>query len=175
MKTKMRKLALVIGPLVMTGGAMADFSGSATMGVSAAIVNECSVGNINPMTFGDLAMLEAGAQSSAFSYSTGGTFDVICTNNPANTPKLRFTSANTEGNNFRLKGADPSYYIEYRLLTNTAGSINHGTDVEFAGLTANGFVSNLFVRGLIQPSFRSGKKVQTYSDTLTIQSSYNLP
>lgn len=175
MNTTMKKLALAIGALVMAGGAMAADSGSGTMGGSAAIVDECSVGTLATLTFGNLAMLTSGAQSSSASASTGGgTFDAICTNNSANTPKLRFTSANTGTSDFRLVGADTSTYIVYTLATGADVAIAYGTDAAFAGFTADGTVKNLTIKGSIAAAAKAAKKVQAYTDTITIQSSYNL-
>lgn len=176
MNTKMSKLALAIGAMAMAGGAMAADSGSGTMGSSAAIVDECSVGTLATLTFGNLAMLTTGAQSATASASTGGgTFNAICTNNSANTPNLRFTSANTGTSNFRMIGAtDATQFIVYTLATGADVAIAYGTDAAFAGFTADGTVKNLTIKGSIAAGEKAAKKVQAYSDTITIMSSYNL-
>ncbi|MBH2019392.1 MAG: spore coat protein U domain-containing protein [Burkholderiales bacterium] len=175
MNTKFSKLALAIGALVMAGGAMAADSGSGTMGISASIVDECSVGNTVALAFGNLAMLTAGAQSATASASTsGGTFDAICTNNTLNTPKLRFSSANTGTSDFRMVGTDTTSYIVYTLATAADAAIVYGTDAAFAGFTADGTVKSLTIKGSIAASEKGAKKVQAYSDIITIQSSYNL-
>jgi len=177
MNTKMNKLALAMGALVMAGGAWAADSGSTAMGTSATIVDECSVGNIAPLAFSDLVMLNAGAQSATASASTGGTFDAICTNNIANTPKLKFSSANAlTTSSFRLVGTDTSTYIVYTLKQTGTGAtaITHGTEAAFPGFSADGKVKKLAIAGSIAASDKAEKKVQVYSDTITILSSYNL-
>lgn len=175
MNTTMNKLALAMSALVMAGGAVAADSGSATMGVSATIVNECSVGNTVALAFGNLAMLTGAAQSSGASASTGGgTFSAICTSNAANTPALRFTSANTGTSDFRLVGADGTSFIAYTLATSGSVDIAHSTDAAFTDFEADGTVKALRIQGSISAAEKAGKKVQAYSDTITIQSSYNL-
>jgi spore coat protein U-like protein len=177
MNANMNKLALAIGAMVVAAGAMAANSGSTTMGANAAIVDACSVGNIGALQFGNLAMLTAGAQSGTASGSTGGgSFDAICTNNTLNTPKLKFTSANTLTSTFRLMGADTSSFIVYTLKESGVGGldITYGTDAAFTGFGADGTVKSLAIVGSIAYDEKAGKKVQSYSDTITIQSSYNL-
>lgn len=175
MNANMNKLALAIGAMVVAAGAMAADSGSGTMGGTAAIIDECSVGTFATLTFGNLAMLTTGAQSGTPSASTGGgTFNAICTNNPANTPMLRFTSANTGTSNFRLVGDDGNTYIIYTLATAADVAIAYDTDAAFGGFTADGAVKNLTIKGSIAAVAKAAKKVQAYSDTITIQSSYNL-
>jgi len=178
MNTTMNKLALAIGALVMAGGAMAAGSESGTMGTSAAILNECSVGNFSPLAFGTLAMLSNGAQSSADSASTGGgTFDAICTNG-APTPKLKFTSANTGTGtiNFQLIGTDGSLIVYTLKESSTGGTaaIVYGTDAAFTGFTATGTTKSLSIAGSITAEQKKAKKVQPYSDTITITSSFGL-
>lgn len=177
MNTTMNKLALAMGALMMTNGAMAADSGSTTMGVTASIVDACALGNTVALAFGELTMLTNTAQSPTASDSSGGgTFDAICTKNTLNTPKLKFTSANTEGtNSFRLVGADNTSYIVYTLATVGGTAIAHATDAAFNGFNADGVVKNLTIKGSITGAEKAGKKVQAYSDTITIQASYNLP
>jgi spore coat protein U-like protein len=183
MNANMNKLALAIGAMVVATGAMATTatdSGSTTMGANAAIVDACSVGNIVALQFGNLTMLTgAGAQSASPSNSTsGGSFDAICTNNSSNTPKLRFTSANVPGtgtSTFRLIGAtDATQFIVYTLKESGGAAIAYNTDAAFTDFVADGAVKPLAIAGSIAVVDKAGKKVQSYSDTITIQSSYNL-
>lgn len=176
MNTTMSKLALAIGALVMAGGAMAVDSGSGTMAVSAAIVNECSVSTGSPLAFGDLSMLAAGLKSAAASVSIGGgAFDAICTSG-APAPKFKFTSLNAGATStFRMIGAtDPSQFIAYTLKEASGGTadIVYGTAAAFTGFTANGITQNLTIAGSITAGEKETKKVQTYSDTITVLSSY---
>lgn len=175
MNTKMSKLALALGALVAAGGAMAADSGTTTMGVSAAIVNECSLGNVTALAFGNLAMLTSGAQSSTASASSGGgTFDAICTNG-APTPKLRFTSANVGGtSSFRLVGADATTFIAYTVAESGGTAITYGTDAAFTGFAADGTVDSLTLTGSISAAQKAAKPIQAYTDTITITSSFDL-
>ena len=170
------KLALALVSMTMAGGAMAagTDSGTATMGATANIANECSVGSAVSLAWGTLAMLNAGAQSSTASASTGGgSFDAICTNGSP-LPKLRFTSANTGTSDFRLVGADTSSYIGYTLATAADVAIAYGTDAAFTGFTADGTAKHLTIKGSISASEKAAKKVQAYSDTITITSSFDV-
>jgi spore coat protein U-like protein len=175
MSTSFSKLAVVVAAMALSGGAMAadTVSGIGTIGVSATILNECSVGSLVPLAFADLAMLNSGAQSSVASDSIGGgTFDAICTlGSPS--PKLRFTSANSVGSAFRMIGTD-STFIAYTLATSADVAIAYGVAAPFTGLTADGTAKHLTVKGSIAPSEKAAKKAQAYADTLTITSSFTL-
>lgn len=176
MNTKMTKLALALGALVMAGGAMAVDSGTGTMGVSASIINECAVGTAAELTFGDLAMLTAaGAQIATASASTGGgTFQAICTNGTPS-PAFKFTSLNTADSKFRLVGDDASTFIIYTLATAANAAITYGTAAAFTGFIADGTAQTLTIKGSIAAADKAAKGVQAYSDTITITSSYTLP
>jgi spore coat protein U-like protein len=173
MNSKLNKLALALGALAIAGGAMASDSGATTMGASASITAECSVGNVTPLAFGALAMLSNGSASTSASASTGGgTFDAICTSG-ATTPKLRFTSANTDTvANFRLRGADTTTLIAYTLAESGSAVIAAGADAAFTGFTADGTVKSLTIKGSIASGEKTGKAAQIYSDTITITSSF---
>lgn len=173
MTNKMTKLMLATGAMALTGLVMAA-NDTATMGVSAGIDNECAIGNVVGLTFGDLSMLSAGGQASTSSASTGGgTFDVICTNgSPA--PKLNFTSANSGAGNFRLIGTDAMTVIVYTIYESNNTAIAHGTNAAFTGFSADGAVKSLRIKGSIAASEKALKRVQEYSDTITITSSFTL-
>jgi spore coat protein U-like protein len=144
------------------------------MGATASVANECSVSGAVSLAWGTLAMLSAGAQSAVASASTGGgTFDAICTNGTP-LPKLRFTSVNTGSSDFRLVGADTSSYIAYTLATAADVAIAYGTDAAFTGFTADGTAKHLTIKGSITSGEKAAKKVQAYSDTITITSSFDL-
>ncbi len=171
--TKMTKLALAIGAMVVATVTMATDSGSGSMTVSASIAPECAVGNTTSIEFGDMTMLSArGAPTTAHRTSIGGTFDVICTNGTSE-PKLRFTSPNADGNNFRLMGSDGSTYITYNLAESGTGvALIPGNDAAFTGLVADGTTKSLQIIGTVPSHSKQGKRVQAYSDTITITSSY---
>ena len=171
--TNMTKLVLAMGAMAVAAGAMAVDSGSGSLSVSASIAPECAVGNTTSMLFGPITMLSAnGSRSESRRTSIGGTFDAICTNGTS-APKLRFTSANTAGNNFRLVGADGSTYINYTLDESGGNSISHGNDAAFTGLVADGSTKSLQIVGTILPEAKHGKFAQAYSDTIYITSSYS--
>jgi spore coat protein U-like protein len=171
--TKITQLALAIGAMAIASAAMAADSGSGTIAVSASIAPECAVGNTTAMEFGDMTMLTAGgAQTTANRRSIGGTFDVICTNGTS-APKLRFTSPNADGTHFRLLGADGSTYIIYSLAESGGGvAVTPGNDAPFAGLVADGTTKSLQVVGTVASIDKHTKRVQNYSDTITVTSSY---
>lgn len=172
--TKLTKLTLALGAMVMAGAAIASDSGSGSMSVAAYIMPECAVGNTTSLNFSAVSMLTAeGGRSEANRTSTGGTFDVICTNGTT-APKLRFSSANAAGSNFRLVGVDGSSYIVYNLSESGGrNAIMSGNDAAFTGLTADGSTKSLQIVGTIAASARYGKAAQYYSDTITITSSYS--
>jgi spore coat protein U-like protein len=173
MKTTFHHLAATAAAALLSVSAFAADSGDATMGVSASIAQECSIGNIAPLAFGALGMLNNGAQSSADSASvTGGTFDAICTAG-TNLPKLKFTSANSSGSEFRLLGVDNSYVV-YTLKESGGTPIAYNTAAAFGGFAADGTAMNLAIVGAISAAEKGGKVAQSYSDTITITSSYGL-
>lgn len=177
MKLNFNKVAIALAASVMSAGAFAgggDGSPSATMGVTATISPECSVGNTTTLAFGILSMLSNGAQSTAISESSGGTFDAICTSGTS-TPQLKFTSLNTSGSDFRLVGTDTTTYIVYTLKEGSGGTaIAHDTAASFTGFTADGTTKSLAVKGTISASEKHEKAQQGYTDTITITSSYSL-
>jgi spore coat protein U-like protein len=174
MKTKFNKIAVAMAAALLSAGAIATDSGNATMGVTASIADECSVGNTVTLDFGQLSMLSNGAQSSSASDSvSGGTFDAICTNGTT-TPKLKFASANTSGTNFRLKGADGTTHIVYTLAESGGTAIVHNTAAAFTDFSANGITQPLTITGSIAATEKAGKAKQAYTDTITITSSYGI-
>lgn len=174
MKTKFSKFAAAIAASVLSVSAFATDSGSGTMGVTASIGEECSVGNSVTLAFGQLSMLANGAPSSAASTSvSGGTFDAICTVGTT-TPKLKFSSANTSGTNFRLVGADGTTYIVYTLKEAGGTAIAYNTAAAFTGFAADGATKNLAIAGTIDATEKTGKAKQSYTDTITITSTYGI-
>jgi spore coat protein U-like protein len=174
MKTSFNRIAAAIAATLVSAGAFATDSGNATMGVTASIADECSVGNTVTLDFGQLSMLSNGSQSSTASASTsGGTFDAICTNGTT-TPKLKFESANTSGTDFRLKGADGSTFIAYTLAESGGTAIAYSTAATFTGFSADGTTKSLAITGSIAAADKAAKAKQAYSDTITITSTYGI-
>lgn len=171
MKIKFDKRLAVVASALACASAFATDSGSGTMGVTASIAEECSIGNVTALDFGQLSMLDAGAVTGAASASSGGgTFDAICTSGTT-TPKLKFTSANTTGADFRLKGG--SSYIVYTLKDGST-EIAYGTPASFTGFVADGTAKPLVITGSIAASEKTGKPIQAYTDTITITSTYGI-
>lgn len=175
MKFKMNKLSLGLAAAVLCGAAGATDSGSATMDVTAAITDECSVGQTVALAFGNLSVLSNGSQSSTASESTGGgTFKAICTNGTS-LPKLKFTSANAGATtSFRLVGADGLTHIVYTLAESGGTAIAYNTAAAFTGFEADGTEDSLAIKGSIAASEKNAKLKQAYTDTITITSTYGV-
>jgi spore coat protein U-like protein len=172
-KMKFNKFAVAIAVALLSAGAFATDSGSATMGVTASITDQCSVGNTVALDFGPLSMLSNGAQSGNASASTsGGTFDAICTNGTT-TPKLKFASANSSGTDFRLVGDDGTHIV-YTLAESGGTAIAYNTAAAFSGFDADGTTKSLAITGSIAASEKAGKAKQAYTDTITITSTYGI-
>ncbi len=175
MKMKMRKLALVVGTLVMAGGAMA--ADTSTMGATASVAAACTVGAGTDIALGSLVMLTAdGTQTGVESFSVGTTFPAICTKGTP-TPKFTFVSANpATSTDFRLMGGtDASEFIAYTPYPSldATGTAIVGTEaVAYPGFTANGVSQPLALSAKILATDKAGKSVQSYSDTITITASF---
>jgi len=174
MKIKICKLAIASAAALLSIAASATDSGSGTMGVTASIAEECSVGNSVALDFGQLSVLANGAASTTASTSvSGGTFDAACTSGTT-TPKLKFSSANTSGADFRLVGADTTTYVVYTLAESGGTAIAYETAAAFTGFSADGSAKNLAITGSIAASEKAGKAKQAYTDTITITSTYGI-
>jgi spore coat protein U-like protein len=176
MKNHVNQILAAFSVALLSVSAFAADS-EATMGVSASISAECSVGNTKPLAFGALSMLNTnGAQSTLPSASiSGGTFDAICTAGTSN-PKLKFHSDNTSGSDFRLVGTTDGAFIVY-TLTEADGTtaIVHNQAAAFGGFTADGTAkTDLTILGKIAPAAKNGKAAQEYTDTITITTSFDI-
>lgn len=171
MANKLTKLMTALGILTVATAAMA-VSDTATMGVTASVVGQCSVGNTVPLSFGQLEMLTTAGPTSTASESTGGgTFDAICTYGTA-APRFKFVSANTSSNDFRLIGTNRMTYITYTLAESGNTAIAHNTPAAFTGFVSSGTVWPLRIKGSIASSEKVSKTVQEYGDTITITASF---
>ena len=173
--TKFNKFAASFAAALLSVSAFATDSGDGQMGVTASIGEECSIGITATLAFGTLSMLSNGAASASPSASaSGGTFDAICTSGTT-TPKLKFTSANAGAtDSFRLLGADTTTFIVYTLAESGGTAIAYNTAAGFTGFDADGSTKNLAIVGSIDASEKSGKAKQSYSDTITITSTYGI-
>ncbi len=170
MNTKMSKLALAIGALVMVGGAIAA-NDNATFTASASIASECVVGNTANMGFGALTMLDTGSGGlSTAKNNATATFDATCTNGTL-LPTLQFASTNGGGSAFKMLGGTGAALITYTLYegaTDAGTSIAHNTAAAYTGLAADGTVKSLSVTGKVMAADKNGKPIGAYTDTVTI-------
>jgi spore coat protein U-like protein len=174
MKIKFNKLGAAFAVVLVSASAFATDSGQGQMQVTASIGEECSIGNAATLDFSALSMLSNGAPSTAASLSaSGGTFDAICTAGTT-TPKLKFSSANTSGSDFRLVGADGTTFIVYTLAESGGTAIAYNTAASFTGFDADGTTKSLAITGSIAAGEKTGKAKQLYSDTITITSTYGI-
>jgi len=173
--TKLNKVAAALAATLAAGAAFAaqTDSGTGTLAVNATISAQCAVGQHTAIDFGTLAMLSGTGQNT--SDSTGaGAIDAICTNG-APTPQFRYSSANTSGTDFRLVGADATTYIGYSLYQSadsTTAPVTYNTDAAHPAFTATGASEVLDMSARILAADRNGKPMQTYSDTITITTSF---
>jgi spore coat protein U-like protein len=173
MKNQFNKILAAFSVALLSVGAFAA-GNEATMDVSASIAAECAIGNTAALAFGALSMLDnVGPTALASTSISGGTFDAICTTGTS-APKVKFTSKNTSGSDFRLLGADGTTPIVYTLTeANGTTAIAHDQPAAFGGFTADGTAKkDLAIIGKIAASEKGGKAVQSYSDIITITSSF---
>jgi spore coat protein U-like protein len=171
MKTKISKLALAMGALVMAGGVLADTS---TMTSSATVAAGCSVGAGGAIALGALAMLTTDGTQTAADSTAGATFPAICTNGTTS-PKFAYVSANGLTGSFRLKGGTTATeFITYTAhpSSNGSGTAVSGTAAAYTGFTANGVSQSLDLSAKILAADKATKSVQSYSDTITITVSF---
>jgi spore coat protein U-like protein len=171
--TKMSKLALAIGTVVMAGGVMA----ANTLDATASITGQCVVSTTQGMAFGGLTMLDAttGRLSTAKNNATA-TFDATCTNG-GSAPTLKFTSTNGGGSAFGMLNqttlaTDVIAYTLFEGASDSGTSIAHAIDAAFTGFDADGTVKSLSVTGKVLPTDKNGKPIAMYSDTVTITATF---
>lgn len=176
MNTKISKLALAIGAMVMAGGAWADTS---SMAASATVAAECAVGNGGEIALGTLEMLNLDtATQTTVDTTAGATFPAICTNGTT-LPKFAYVSANAVTTDFRLKGAGTTAndYITYTPYPSSGGTgtpIVGAVAVAHPDFTVNGMSQPLALSAKILASSKAAKLVQAYSDTITITVSWGV-
>ncbi len=171
MNTKMNKLALAIGALVMSGGAMA----ANTFDVSASIAADCVVSTTQAMAFTGLDMLTSSAGQSEEDTTATAKFDAICTNG---TDAPTFSFASTKGvTAFEMTNPD-DVAIAYTLHQGSTGAgsnITHGAATVFNNFSADGTAQELSVTGKVIPSAKNTKPVGTYGDIVTITAAFTAP
>lgn len=174
MKTKISKLTLTIGALMMAGGAMAASGDTSTMGASVAVAADCSVGAGGTLTLGTLEMLTTDGTKTAADSTIGATFPAICTNGTAS-PKFAYASANGLTGSFRLMGSTTtSEFITYTPFPSSdgTGTAVSGTAAAHPSFTANGVSQPLPLSAKILAADKATKSVQSYTDTITITVSF---
>lgn len=173
----MSKLVLVVAAMMAAGGACAadTASGTGTMAVSATVAAECAVGQSTAIAFGGLSMIVAGLPSTVDDVAAG-TMSAICTNGTSS-PKLKYTSLNVSAGVFRLKGVtDATAFIPYTLYqdaTAAGTAVVNNTPTVHSQFTATGAAQTLDLSAKILAANKSQVKVQAYSDTITVTTSFD--
>lgn len=174
MNTKMTKLALALGALVVAGGAMAA-TDTADLTVNAQIDKACVVGTPTTMAFGSLALLDAGTGKVV---TTGnddavGKFFTACTNGSTG---VTYSFTGTAATGFAMaKDADTIAYTLFSDAGRTT-SIARGTAAvsgDFDGFAADGANHELSLYGRVALADQVAKPVGAYSDTVTITVTYD--
>jgi spore coat protein U-like protein len=173
---KFTKLAAVLGALVVAGSACAADSGTGTVGVSASIAPECAVAQNTAINFATLSMLDSvnAAPSNADSVQAGAVNAICTTGTPL--PTFRYTSANGLANAFRMVGIDTTTFIPYTLHqdgTASLGAVTYDTAAAHPDFVADGTTNVLPVSARVLAADKAGKAMQTYSDTITITTSFD--
>jgi spore coat protein U-like protein len=170
-QVKFNRLAVALAAVMVSSAAWAD----GTVGVSAAVAPECAVTQDADIAFGNLQMLNGVAASTTDSVGAGG-MKAICTNGTTS-PKFTFTSANSSGTDFRLiGGTDATVFIKYSLHSGTdasAAALPYNSATAYPGFNADGTLQTLPLSGKILAADKQGKKVQAYSDTITVTTSFD--
>ena len=176
--TKMSKLALAIGALVMAGGAWAvpptPAGDTSTIGVTATIAAACSVGD-STLAFGNLKMIsDFGTQPVEWDTAVNS-FLAICTKGTT-LPKFSYVSANDAAGVFQLKGVTTATeliaYTLHQDASATLPPVSASTPIAHPAFIADGQSRGLVLTAKILSSAKAGKSVQSYSDTITVTSSF---
>lgn len=173
MRKTLSVLAITGLVLSVSGMAMALGTDTTTFGVSAAVDAGCVVGTTGDMGFGSLALLDA---ASGKVVTTGNndaiaTFYQACT---TGTTGVTFAFAGNAVTGFAMTGAGGTPdTIAYTLFSDTARSApltkaTAETSASFGGFAADGANHQLTVYGRIALVDMVAKKVDTYSDTVTV-------
>ena len=171
---KFKKFVIAIGTAFVASTACAE---DATVGVSATISPECAVTGTT-LTFTKLTMLNAAtATQSDQDDVQAGAVRAICTNGTANV-KFIYTSANANGADFQLRGADGLTMIKYSLHQDAGATAENmvssgGLGAAHPAFDANGEAQDLAISAKVQASDKRAKKVQAYSDTITVTTSFD--
>jgi spore coat protein U-like protein len=176
--TKFTAFLAAVLVLTMGGVAMAAGSDTATFGVAASVDAACVVGTTGNMSFGSLAVLDSstGKVVTTGNNDATATFYQACTNG---TPDATLAFAGVAATDFAMTGAAVASpdTIAYTLFSDAARStaITKATPAlgsTFSGFAADGVDHQITVYGRIALASMVAKKVDTYSDTVTVTVSY---
>jgi spore coat protein U-like protein len=175
----MRKIltVLAITGFVLGGSGMAMAADTTTFGVSASVEEACVVGTTGDMSFGSLALLDAtsGKVVTSGNNDATATFYQACT---TGTTGVEFAFDGTALTGFAMEGAgDTPDTIAYTLFADSsrADGLTKATakaSSAFSGFAADGADHQLTVYGRIDLASMVAKKVDSYSDTVTVTVSY---
>ena len=174
MDSKLNKLALAIGALVMAGGVIAA-TDTANMTVTATVENTCSIGP-GAIAFGSALKLAvtAGAGTTGTTNDvdadSGTSVEVVCTNGASATITGNL-GANAGAGTVRkmLSGTD---LLAYQLYTSSARTTALDTTTGSIAHTGTGSNSNVTIFGRIAGSALAAAKKGSYTDTVALLVNY---
>jgi len=174
----MKKILLVLAAfgLILGMSGLAAAADITTFNVTALIEAACVVGTTENMAFGSLALLDADGKVVTTGYDDAtATFYQACT---TGTTGATLAFAGSAGSGFAMTGAGGSPdTIAYTLFSNSSRTtgITKATPAlgsTFSGFAADGVDHQITVYGRIALASMVAKKVDTYSDTVTVTVSY---
>jgi spore coat protein U-like protein len=176
----MRKLTAILAAGLVFGASGMAMAGTdtATFYVGASVDAACVVGSTGDMNFGSLALLDAtaGKVVTTGNNDATATFYQACTNG---TPSATLAFAGNAGSGFAIAGTggapDSIAYTLFSDSGRSTGAITNATPASasgFSGFAADGLNHQITVYGRIALASMVSKKVDTYSDTVTVTVSY---
>jgi spore coat protein U-like protein len=175
MNTKMSKLALAIGALVMAGGAMAA-TDTANLAVTATVVNNCAIGP-GTLAFGSTLSravnsgLGTAGTTANVNADSGATVSIICTNG-ASATITGGLGLNAAAGTVRkmISGTD---LLAYQLYTTAARTIALDTTTGSIPYTGTGSATTTTaIYGQILAADLNAAKKGSYSDTVALTLTY---
>ena len=174
MKTKMSKLALAVGALMMAGGAIAA-TDTSSITSTATIAKACVVGSPTAMAFGSLALLDADTGKVVITGNNDavGKFFTACTNGATD---VTYSFAGVAETGFAmLSGSDTIVYTLFSDSGRTTPITKSIAAVsgDFAGFAADGEDHELSIYGRVVLADNVAKPVSAnYTDAITVTVTY---
>lgn len=174
MNTKLNKLALVIGAMVMAGSAMAA-TDTANLAVGATVENACAISG-GTLAFGTLALeVNAGlgtVTAANHDADSGTTISIVCTNG-ASAAITAGLGANAAGSVRKMiSGTD---LLAYELYTDSGrGTVLDSTTGSISYTGTGATTTNKAIYGRITGAQLAAAKKGTYADTVAMTITYSL-